>query len=834
MAKLSRQTKALAFIFVLLAVAQTAREIKFMHTFSSSTTLRHSTTARSKAENLYASDELPDPGISSPSALRNLNIMGSTIPDSSTGQTFQGLKFRSFVKARSATLSNTINGDSVPDGYPLSQSFKGKCTKWGVVTTIFDPTLAVKRVASLPSWCLVIVADTKTPHDYMQKLSGLNYRQSSRGSNSTYDDMKNAYFFSVEKQKDWEGMEGALGDFVKAMPWRHFGRKNLGYLFALMHGASFIFDFDDDNFIKVNAFGEALDILPSEEVMDNVTIAIQGPNAFNHHPIMKPSLNGTSWARGFPLEYIQDLTTQGKVAYRKDVPFKSKLGTIGVIQFLADGNPDIDAFHRLSKPLPITFQSDDDAHPLLVPKHSYSPFNAQATIHTKSAFWAMLLPVSVPGRVSDIWRSYFAQCIFADAGLRLVFAPPKISQIRNDHNILGDLSAETDLYTKSGKLIEFLAGWDTEQDSIPGRMEQLWIDLYERGYIEIEDVIAVQKWLQTLMQIGYDFPPLRRRFRNVAVMGQFNYADSPKLHEEIILWAQKHREYFDTVLAAGPFSEETMLFLEKNSIQAIAVDKRPAKQGYFAPVENLMNALRRFKDSPKIQAVLYAHDDALINVTELSQGRYPFPSNDIIGNNLQIRSQDLSYVDVRTAADKEFASRMSYRIYPNGTVSDLNRTIYGESIHTLIKGIPNFYNNWSMLRKDDCLGGQLKMASDPDSDKYREQDGSLLFPSFTQADFLMVPTKYSDEFEEAARLHLKHGVYLECSIPKIVDMIRHRSGSKPGVRVTKLCTSWTNKRGRPEMSKKCRSKRGRAGILHPFKISQGLQAYADEMDNIQF
>lgn len=120
---------------------------------------------------------------------------------------------------------------------------------------------------------------------------------------------------------------------------------------------------------------------------------------------------------------------------------------------------------------------------LLVPVHTYSPYNAQATLHTKNALWAMLLPGTVPGRVSDIWRSYFAQCIFADAGLRLVFSHPKVQQQRNEHNYLQDFNAEQDLYNKAGKLIEFLSDWDSKSDNIPQRMEALWIDLYEYGYI---------------------------------------------------------------------------------------------------------------------------------------------------------------------------------------------------------------------------------------------------------------------------------------------------------------------------------------------------------------
>jgi hypothetical protein len=122
---------------------------------------------------------------------------------------------------------------------------------------------------------------------------------------------------------------------------------------------------------------------------------------------------------------IQNKHTQGKVAYIADLPFAANNKYIGVIQFLADGNPDIDAIHRIAKPLPMTY-SLEKAKSVLVPAHAYSPYNAQATIHTKNAFWAMLLPSTVPGRVSDIWRSYFAQCIFADAGLQLIFRLPRL------------------------------------------------------------------------------------------------------------------------------------------------------------------------------------------------------------------------------------------------------------------------------------------------------------------------------------------------------------------------------------------------------------------------
>jgi hypothetical protein len=123
--------------------------------------------------------------------------------------------------------------------------------------------------------------------------------------------------------------------------------------------------------------------------------------------------------------------------------------------------------------------------------------------------WTILLPVTVPGRISHIWRSYFAQCIFVEAGLSLIFAT-KDMQERYAHDYLKDFNADQALYTnkKNGKLIEFLSEWDSKDaDTIPKRMEDLWIDL---GAVD---------------QAGCKFPPLKRNYRNVAVIGQFNYVN---------------------------------------------------------------------------------------------------------------------------------------------------------------------------------------------------------------------------------------------------------------------------------------------------------------------
>ena len=66
---------------------------------------------------------------------------------------------------------------------------------------------------------------------------------------------KNIIFLSDDYQSKLEN------DFVQAMPWHSFGRKNIGYLFAISNGANVIWDFDDDNIIKFWMKGASPDSL---------------------------------------------------------------------------------------------------------------------------------------------------------------------------------------------------------------------------------------------------------------------------------------------------------------------------------------------------------------------------------------------------------------------------------------------------------------------------------------------------------------------------------------------------------------------------------------------
>ena len=726
--------------------------------------------------------------------------------NSATGILFSGKPFRMykgkrhFMRGWEVERNTKVNNNKNKSAAATTQEH---CDNWAVVTTISGPTEAVKVAAGLPGWCTVVVADTKTPNNYVE-LANLTNSASKM------------HFMSVNDQKKWADESGSMATFVRSIPYKHFARKNIGYLYAIKHGAKFIFDFDDDNILYKDAkTGIPLDPITNKTHLEDVQVPLLGKSAFNHHRLMKASIQG-SWARGFPLEQLQDKETRGTAGFIRDaIPMKN----IAVMQYCANGDPDIDAVHRLVKPLPMNYA--EDVPPLQVPAHAFAPYNAQASIHTYDALWATFLPYSVPGRVSDIWRGYFAEAIFRDLGLSVAFLAPKIRQERNAHNYLADMQAELDLYFKAGKLIEFLSqAWNSVANTIPERMEELWIELYERGYIELDDVQAIQLWLEALVETGYQFPKVtRKRYDNIILMGQFNYANDP---DTVVFWVQKWREVFGHVVVRGPFNATELDVLQS---RGIAVFPCASDKGFYSPMQNLILELKRYKDKPGIDGIFYLHDDAFLRMESMAKGQNPFPAQSIIGSSFS-SFFPLNYRDHREVVDSDIKdlSRFSYKIHPNHTYSKADGTTF-RSAQAMIRT----FHRWPFYNK--CVGPLTEAFSDKRMDPYKLADDTFLAPSPAQADMLFVPTSLADEFIKAAQILVDHKIFLECGIPTIVQMLQ--IVANPTVSTIDLCTEWTRKRGEEAMIQSCLgNEKMEFGMFHPYKLSKGLDEWGRLFDTV--
>jgi hypothetical protein len=87
---------------------------------------------------------------------------------------------------------------------------------------------------------------------------------------------------------------------------------------------------------------------------------------------------------------------------------------LGIINSLTDGYVNMTLKYQLIMlELPLLYQRVFNYRyndiKVFVPHRSFSPYDQQATLHFRSALWALLLPVTIQQSVSDIFRSYVMQ-----------------------------------------------------------------------------------------------------------------------------------------------------------------------------------------------------------------------------------------------------------------------------------------------------------------------------------------------------------------------------------------------------------------------------------------
>ena len=205
--------------------------------------------------------------------------------------------------------------------------------RWVVLTSVNPPTQQVKTLCYLNGWHTVVVADLKTPKNwnvpsrssqkshnsgsvcsrcaaiyiYMRATFVQIRRQFGMSPTSLVDaspvlNLKknctfqtqvpnsSCIFLGVELQRK---LGYAIHDIV---PYKRYERKNIGYLFAIQHGAKLILDTDDDN---VQVFGNKPLVLPERQCTARLADTQNVWNIYEHYG--RPDL----WRRGYPLEAIQ-------------------------------------------------------------------------------------------------------------------------------------------------------------------------------------------------------------------------------------------------------------------------------------------------------------------------------------------------------------------------------------------------------------------------------------------------------------------------------------------------------------------------------------------------
>lgn len=319
-----------------------------------------------------------------------------------------------------------------------------------VMTTINHPTAAVKKIAGLhPEWEFIVVGDKKTPADW--QWPGVR-------------------FIPYEEQVQ------SGGRFATLCPANHYARKNVGYLAAMRLGAGVIAETDDDN-IPYDTFLSSL----SPSVAGRVVQKKGWENVYTHFT------STPIWPRGLPLEEVLP-------SFRTASPLgEETLAACSIQQFLADGDPDVDAVYRLTREGEVRFE----ANTVILEDGTFCPFNSQNTVWWPAAFPLLYLPCHVSFRVTDIWRAFVAEaCTYAMGG-RVAFLSATVFQERNEHSLLRDFEDEVPGYLHNAQIVELLAGLDLapEPAAAAGNVRRCYEELVGAGFVPADELELLGAWL---------------------------------------------------------------------------------------------------------------------------------------------------------------------------------------------------------------------------------------------------------------------------------------------------------------------------------------------------
>jgi len=375
--------------------------------------------------------------------------------------------------------------DGSSNGNEHEKSGDAQLEYCAVTTTIFEPNEAITQVLRSDVSKLFVVGDFKTDADLWDEFERRNPK---------------VEFLSPERQRQLRF------SIVRHIPWNHFARKSIGYLRAVQAKCVNIFDFDDDNHLTQMRLERVWNATAKKVEIEH--------HVLNPYPYFGPFAAAQNqrppriWPRGFPLQFISDPETANVDGHA--TPENVWHERVAVIQSLADHNPDVDAVYRMTQQLPIDFTRKEEV--LLAPVGVFMPWNSQATLLTQKAFFSLLLPASVPGRVSDIWRSYIGTRLLWDTEYASIAAcSAMVKQFRNPHSYMQDFLDEQDLYTKVDELLFKLASWTSERHrTLPDAYLDLIKLLVQESFLEKSDFKLAKAWVRDLHELGYKWPTFRR------------------------------------------------------------------------------------------------------------------------------------------------------------------------------------------------------------------------------------------------------------------------------------------------------------------------------------
>src|SRR3989344_364947 len=316
-----------------------------------------------------------------------------------------------------------------------------------VITTINPPRKEIKEFSKLKDWQVICVGDKKTPNNW-----GLD----------------NVIYLSPTDQKK------LFPVFSSSIPWNIYGRKNLGYIFAIKEGFDLIAETDDDVF--------PYQTYPPNLNKKREVKVLSGSKFINFY---KEFNNGNVWPRGLPLDFIRQ---------KKQKTKKKKISCL-VQNSLIDRDSDFDAIYRLTNNSLVKFRKSGE---YAIEKNNYAPLNSQNTFFHKEAFPLLYMPSFINPHVEDIFRGYIIQRLLWEMNSNLLFSfPTTYTSDRNEHNYMKDFENELPLFLQARKLIEVIDNLSLSKD-LGMSLIKIYRALHKVGIMDNGEVNSIVIWTKII------------------------------------------------------------------------------------------------------------------------------------------------------------------------------------------------------------------------------------------------------------------------------------------------------------------------------------------------
>ncbi len=268
-------------------------------------------------------------------------------------------------------------------------------------------------------------------------------------------------------------------------------RKNIGYLFAIRHGAKMITDADSATpSFQHNVATLFASSNSSKRVLIRHLRVGDGRVEEGSTPMTRASILLFD-----PIPYVYRSKSELTRSHDVKLNFGSiKCSSLGVVA------------HLSSDTLNSEYVSYKHGGTLLVGRKQYAFFIPETTTFMKQAFWGLLLPSNAP----KILRAFIYQKFSHELNLAFIVKSRHIQELG-----MYPLPSKINPSTLEQMFRNFLASTDQLEylhdalrSILPARIETLMVQLYEHGQIDLEDIYTMQEWLLALYDLGYQFPSI--------------------------------------------------------------------------------------------------------------------------------------------------------------------------------------------------------------------------------------------------------------------------------------------------------------------------------------